>query len=95
MSEPLTIWECPTGCGWQQITRPRIGCVRCLARVEFQPRRFFAQEDVRPLWEALRAISNVECDCTGFYRCNGCEKRGPGLADPALDAFPAPEEWKR
>lgn len=50
---------------------------------------------VTPLVDTLHQISEVQCTCTGYYRCNGCEQEAPRLADAALEAFPAPKEWER
>jgi len=54
----------------------------------------FREEDVRPLVAALEAISGLTCECTGYYRCNGCEREAPRLADAALVAFSVPDERK-
>lgn len=64
-------------------------------RVHGTAPRVFTEDEVRPLWDALQAASETECECAGFYRCNGCEKRAPRIAELALDAFPAPEDWTR
>lgn len=98
MSEPLTIYVCATGtCDRRSFTPNACDCRSIKDRIityqSMVPVRYFAEEDVRPLWYALNAVSEVGCSCTGFYRCNSCWQEGPNLAEPALAAFDAPEEW--
>lgn len=95
--EPLTIWECPE-CGLADLRffvaeHARGDRAFVLCGVEPVPVRVWPDELVRPLVEAVREISEMQCECIGYYRCAGCERRGPDRAERALEAFPAPAEW--
>jgi hypothetical protein len=92
MGESITIYEC-SDCGGVRPNGTIYGCPHCGGVGDAIPLRVFREEDVRPLYEALCMVAVVTCDCTGYYRCNGCERKGPNIAEGALDAFPAPEDW--
>lgn len=92
MPEPLTIYEC-TGCG-EQRRHERDWCcyeaiprsTRRLAR-EVVPVRMFREADVRPLWEAARVLE-AECGVSAP------DWDAADEAAAAIDAFPAPDDWK-
>jgi hypothetical protein len=86
MSEPLTIYECPeefcgavaSVTGRDERTRGRI-CVRCGSSALAEV-VIFRGEDVRSLWLAL--VTCHDADVLGLAE------------EQALDAFPAPEDWR-
>jgi hypothetical protein len=81
MSEPLTIYECPK-CGAQHLDRYWGRTPNCPHRGdEFREVRVFREEDVRPLWEAAQDAKDMLAMPAPKY-------------ETAVDAFPAPEEWK-
>jgi hypothetical protein len=99
MNEPLTIYICATGeCDRRSFTPNACACRflkdKIITYQSMVPVQYFGEADVRPLWKALDKIEDLQCECTGFYRCNGCERRGPDIATNALAAFPTPEEWR-
>jgi hypothetical protein len=80
--EPLTIYECPvcgamTGSDHDCLGKPDHRHPRC-RRAEV---RVFREEDVRPLWDFVRAETEV-LPSTG------------AMPQDVLDAFPAPENWR-
>lgn len=86
MSEAIVVYECPE-CGLvtDQPGNGRCGVVALHSDADsvrlHGPIQVFRDEDVRPLWEALRLLASPFSDRI--------------TAVQALDAFPAPEEWKR
>lgn len=86
MSEPLTIWQCATGeCERRSFTPNACACRSVKGNVityqSMEPVQYFADTDVRPLWEA-----------TAYDLAFGHHER---QVREAFDAFPAPSEWLR
>lgn len=52
---------------------------------------YFREEDVRPLWDALKHLASGDAAVMWGAK-NGVHARQP-ITD-ALDAFPAPESWR-
>lgn len=87
MSEPLTIWECPHGHREMRVDTSE-GGLRCAVTTCSAPiatnHMYFAEEDVRPLWEAARDARTLGT-WTSEERCAFFN---------ILDAFPTPEDWR-
>lgn len=82
MSEPLTIYVCDEGHVGGSLAAN--GCEECYGGTK--PVRVFREEDVGPLWDAACEVTDVLYPAEEY-----------GAARPlhdALEAFPAPEEWK-
>lgn len=94
----LTIYECPTCRHLSDSTTCRGPLLSAHPRANGTPVRVFREEDVRPLVTALRAVSSTEPlpenevgrDSPMDEAIDACHD----VAQAALDAFPAPEEWK-
>lgn len=85
MAGVLTIYECPVpGCNGaaskpEAIPHSHGAHIEANAGPEAREVHVFREEDVRPLWEALHHAAWIIG--RRWMRC-------------ALDAFPAPEEWR-